>query len=182
MLHTIIAPNAGHPVVHHIGEGASVWGHAITASIAHLIQLNHEIELDYSLIGAGVVFQRTSGAAMLPHVLGENAVRLQVEKATFRRAAGNPQIGTGAIACVSIGDSCILKLWGHIAVDDSSMRWDHPMGSDRGITVPAIFTVSFWEVSRTAETRLSTLLRETAEKDRRIRDLEAIVALTVCSQ
>lgn len=182
MLQTIIAPNAGHPVVHHLAEGASVWGQAITASIAHLIQLSHEIDIDYSRIGAGVVFQRVSGIAMLPHVLGEKAVRLQVETTAFRKATGSPRTGIDAVAHIRIGDGCTLKLWGHIALEDPSLRLDHPLRYDRGMTTPAIFTLSFWEVSRTSDTRMSMPVHEMADKNRKIRELEAMVALAMCSQ
>lgn len=182
MLQTIIAPNAGHPVVHHLAEGASVWGQAITASIAHLIQLSHEIDIDYSRIGAGIVFQRVPGMAMLPHVLSEKAVRLQVETAAFRKVTGNLRTGTDAIAYVGIGDGCTLKLWGHIAVEGSSLPLDLAGRGDRGMTTPAVFALSFWEVSRTSDVRSSTLLHDVAEKDRKIRELEAVVALATCSQ
>ncbi|TXH85548.1 MAG: hypothetical protein E6Q77_00100 [Rhizobium sp.] len=182
MLQTIVAPNAGHPVVYNLAEGASVWGHVITPSIAHLIQLDREIAVDYSRVGAGVAFQSVSGTAMLPHVVDEKTVRLQAETTAFRDAAGNPQTGTDSILHVRASDDCTLKLWGQVAPEDPLLRGDHPIRADQGETIPVTFTLSFWEISRMPDARMTALLHAAAEKDRKIGKLEAQVALAMCSQ
>jgi hypothetical protein len=182
MLHSIVAPNVGHPIVHHFGEGAAVWGQAITPSVAHLVQGHREIVIDYSLVGPGIVFAVSSSVAMLPHILDTATFRLHADAAAFRHAANRPDASVDAVVRCEVGDDCVLKLWGRATAEDAILPWNQTVRTDRDATVPVLFKVSFWEISRLADARMRSMIKDAAEKDTRICELEARVALSACSQ
>ena len=181
MQHSIVCPNIGHSIVHHFGERAAVWGQAITPSIAHVVQANQELSIDYSRIRPGIVFESVSSIAKLPHVLDTSTFRIHAEASFFRQAAGRPAAVMDAVIQCDLGGDCTLKLWGRVAVEDPASN-DQLSRNDRGATLPVIFTLAFWEISRAADTRMQNMLKESAEKDLKIRELEAEVALAMCSQ
>ncbi|WP_192886489.1 hypothetical protein [Agrobacterium sp. LAD9] len=45
-----------------------------------------------------------------------------------------------------------------------------------------IIAAALWEISRTADARMEHMIRQVSEKDRKIRELELKVALSMCSQ
>ncbi|MGO8550108.1 hypothetical protein ACC732_36535, partial [Rhizobium ruizarguesonis] len=69
------------------GEGAAVWGQAITPSIAHLVQVHRELSIDYAQIRPGIVFETVPSIAMLPHVIDTSTFRIHVDAAVFRHTA-----------------------------------------------------------------------------------------------
>lgn len=182
MLHSIVAPNMGHPVVHHFGEGAAVWGQAVTPSVAHLVQTCRDIAIDYSRVGPGIVFEVVSGPATLPHVVDASTFRFHAEATAFRTAAGRPNSTIDVVLRCEVGDECSMKLWGRVSAENPALLWDRPFRRGQGITIPVLFTLSFWEISRTPDARMHRLIKDATEKDRRIRELEAQVALSMCAQ
>lgn len=184
MLQTVVCPNIGHSMVHHFGEGAAVWGQAITPSIAHLVQARHEVAIDYSRVRPGIVFEINRGVAILPHVTGFSTFRLHAEIAAFRHAAGRPTATVDVVVHCEAGAGCTLKLWGHVSAEDPAQQWEASGRTNRDITatIPVILAVTFWELSRAVDTRIDQLMRESAEKDRRIGELELKVALAMSAQ
>ncbi|MGV1761715.1 hypothetical protein ACQZ6F_32130 [Rhizobium sp. A22-96] len=184
MLQTVVCPNIGHSIIHHFDEGAAVWGQAITPSIAHLVQVHHEVAIDYTRVRPGIVFEVNRGVAMLPHVTGPSTFRLHAEAAAFRHAVGRPSTAVDVVVHCEVSAGCALKLWGRVTAEDPAQKWGTPGRADRDTTatIPVIFAVTFWEISRAVDTRLDQLMREAAEKDRRIGELESKVALAMCAQ
>lgn len=181
MQHSIVCPNIGHSIVHHFGEGATVWGQAITPSVAHLVQSHRELSINYSRIRPGIVFESVASVAKLPHVLDASAFRIHAESSFFRQTAGRPAGAIEAVIKCDVGGECTLKLWGRVTVEGSAWQ-DQPARNDRGSTLPVIFTVTFWEISREAGSQMQDLINQSAKKDRKIHELEAKVALAMCSQ
>jgi len=170
----------GHSIVHHFREGAAVWGQVITPSVAHLIQSHRELPIDFSRIRPGIVFEVETGFGMLPHVIDASTLRLHVGAAAFRHAAGRPEATVEAVTRLDVGGECSLKVWGRATAEEPLRR--DPSGSHNlASTVPVIFTVTFWEISRASDARFDQLLRESAEKDGEIQQLRAKVALAMCS-
>lgn len=174
MLQTIIAPNVGHPLVYHFCEGAAVWGSCFTPSIAHFVQSAQTIEVEYSRTGAGVLFQHVVGQGSFAHVIDEQSLRLQIEGKPFRNAAGGSQGGTEARLVHHIGSDCWLKLWGHVSAGGLSADV-----SDTDI-ISIFFRLAFWEIGRPVHD--DVVPQQIAERDKRIRELEAKVALSMSSQ
>ncbi|PKA39926.1 hypothetical protein N2599_29290 (plasmid) [Rhizobium sullae] len=184
MLQSITCPNIGHAIVHHFGEGAAVWGQAITPSIAHLVQAHRELAIDYSRIRPGIVFETVSSVAMLPHVIDGSTFRIHVESTAFRRTVVRREAAVEAFVRCDTGAGCTLKLWGRVATESPSQQSDQLAAIDdrTAATVPVIFTVTFWEISRAPDARMEQMIKEVSEKDRKIRELELKVALSMCSQ
>jgi hypothetical protein len=184
MLQTVVCPNIGHSIVHHFDEGAAVWGQAITPSIAHLVQAHREVAIDYTRTRPGIVFEVNRGVAMLPHVTGPSTFRLHAEAAAFRHAAGRPATAVEVAVHCEVSAGCALKLWGRVTAEDPAQHWGASGRPHHNIaaTIPVIFVVTFWEISRAADTCVDQLMRETAEKDRRIEELESKIALVMCAQ
>ncbi|NKK82270.1 hypothetical protein [Rhizobium leguminosarum] len=184
MLQSITCPNIGHAIVHHFGEGAAVWGQTITPSVAHLVQAQRELAIDYSRIRPGIVFETVSSVAMLPHVIDGSTFRVYVESTAFRRTVVRREAALEAFIRCDAGAECTLKLWGRVATESPSQQSDHLTAIDHKVaaTLPVIFTVTFWEISRAPDARMEQMLKEVSEKDRKIRELEAKVALSMCPQ
>lgn len=185
MLQTIIAPNAGHQMVYHFADGAAVWGQAIMPSIAHFLQTNRDIAIDYSRIGAGIVFEALPGTAMFPHVIDAKRLRLHAEAEAFRHAIGRPDASVEATLRCRLGNECVLKLWGRVCAEEPLAHDKTSAFAEQGTdstTVPVVFTVTFWEISRAAEATMRTMATDIAEKNNRIRELELKVAASMCSQ
>ncbi|WP_107676102.1 hypothetical protein [Agrobacterium sp. LAD9] len=184
MLQSITCPNIGHAIVHHFGEGAAVWGQTITPSIAHLVQAQRELAIDYSRIRPGIVFETVSSVAMLPHVIDGSTFRVHVESTAFHRTVGRRDAAVEAFVRCDAGAESTLKLWGRVATESPSQQSDQLATiDDKAVaTVPVIFTVTLWEISRAPDARMEQMIREISEKDRKIRELEGKVALSMCSQ
>lgn len=181
MLHSIVCPSMGHSIIHHFGEGAAVWGQVITPSIAHLIQSQRELPIDFSRVRPGIVFEAETGVAMLPHVIDVSALRLHVGVATFRHAAGRSGAAIDAVVRVDVGGDCTLKVWGRATAEDP-LRQEQFGARDTASAIPVIFNVTFWEISRASDNSSDELRRSSAEKDREIQRLRSQVALAMCSQ
>lgn len=184
MLQTVVCPNIGHSIVHHFDEGAAVWGQAITPSIAHLVQAHHEVAIDYTRVRPGIVFEVNRGVAMLPHVTGPSTFRLHAEATAFRNATGRLATPVDVVVHCEVSAGCMLKLWGRVTAEDPAQQWGASGRAHHNIaaTIPVMFTVTFWEISRAVDTRVDRLMRESAEKDRRIEELESKLALAMCAQ
>ena len=182
MQHSVVCPNIGHSIVHHFREGAAVWGQAITPSIAHLVQARSELALDYSRIRPGIVFETVPSIAVLPHVINASTFRIHADANVFRHIAGHSGAAIEATLHCDAGAECLLKLWGRVEAEDGDARQDRLPNGNGNATVAVLFTVSFWEISRAAGPRMQTMIRESENKDRKIRELELKVALAVCSQ
>jgi hypothetical protein len=182
MLNSVVTPNRGHPVVYYFASGAAVWGQAITPSIAHLVQTQRWIAIDYARIAPGIVFQIVSGQVMTPHVIDQSTFRLHADAATLRQAMSSPEATPDAVLRCEVGDACALKLWGRVSKDEQAPPWDPQSHDGAAMTVPIIFTVTFWEIAPSSEAQIRNLTREVAEKDRLIRELTGKVALAMCSQ
>lgn len=184
MLQTVVCPNIGHSIVHHFGEGAAVWGQAITPSIAHLVQAHSEVAIDYSRVRPGIIFEINRGIAKLPHVISSSTFRLHAEAAAFRHATGRQEAAVDVVVHCEVGANCTLKLWGRVTAEDPAQHWGAPGRAhhDTAATIPVIFVVTFWEICRALDTRVDQLVRESAEKDRRIGELESKLALAMCAQ
>ena len=181
MLYSIVCPSMGHSIIHHFGEGAAVWGQVITPSIAHLIQSRRELPIDFSRVRPGIVFEVETGVAMLPDVIDASALRLHVGAAAFCHAAGWSGAAVEALARVDIGGDCTLKVWGR-ATAENPLQQDQFRIRGVASTTPIIFTVTFWEISRASDSTFDQLRRESADKDREIKQLRSQVALAMCSQ
>lgn len=182
MLQTITAPNIGHPIVYHFSEGASAWGQAIGPSVAHLLQRDRRLLISYSRVGAGVTIQQVSGHARLGNIIDDRSVRLEVDAREFHQVHGSAQTRSDArISCDVEGD-CKLNLWGHLIADRPSQTSGSHLLPDESAETPAIFQVDFWEINRPGSDTISNLLADIAAKDRKIRELEAKVAFSMCSQ
>ncbi|SCB49886.1 hypothetical protein GA0061101_13160 [Rhizobium lusitanum] len=182
MQHSVVCPSIGHSIVHHFGEGAAVWGQAITPSIAHLVQVHRELAIDYSQIRPGIVFDTVPSIAMLPHVIDTSTFRLHADAAVFRHTAGRSGTAMEAVLRCDAGGECSLKLWGRVVAEDGVQQPDQLSPTGGGSTLPVLFTVAFWEISRATDARMQSMITESAEKDRKIRELEATIALAMCSQ
>lgn len=181
MLHSVVCPNMGHAIVHHFGEGAAVWGQVITPSIAHLLQSESELPIDFSRVRPGIVFEVETAGALLPHVIDASTLRVHVGTTAYRHAAGRADATVEAVVRIDVGSECTLKVWGRATAENPAPQ--EPAGlRESAPTTPVIFKVTFWEISRANDARFDQLVRETAEKDREIRDLRAQVALAMCSQ
>ncbi|MCX8279267.1 hypothetical protein OSJ77_03640 [Phyllobacterium sp. 0TCS1.6C] len=178
MLQSAISPNIGHAIVHHFGEGAAVWGRALTPSIAHAIQGSRTLTIDYSLVHPDTAFETVSSGAMLPHVINDSKFRVHVESSAFRRCAGRHGALTEALVRCDAGAECILKLWGTVVAESSPQQSDDEFAD----TVPVIFAVTFWEISLARDLRMEQMLMELSERDKKIRELELKVALSMCSE
>jgi hypothetical protein len=121
---------------------------------------------------------------MLPHVTGPSTFRLHAEAAAFRHAAGRPATAVEVAVHCEVSAGCALKLWGRVTAEDPAQHWGASGRPHHNIaaTIPVIFVVTFWEISRAADTCVDQLMRETAEKDRRIEELESKIALVMCAQ
>ncbi|QWW71295.1 hypothetical protein KQ933_21745 (plasmid) [Rhizobium sp. WYJ-E13] len=181
MLHSVVCPSMGHAIVHHFGDGAAVWGQMITPSIAHLIQSHRDFPIDFSRVRPGIVFEVETAGALLPHVIDASTLRVHVGATAFRHAAGRTDATVEAVARIDVGGDCTLKVWGKATAEEPS-RQEQSRSHDPASATPIIFTVTFWEIARATEARFDQLLRESAEKDREIRQLRAQVALAMCSQ
>lgn len=178
MLHAIVTPNVGRPVVHHFQEGAAVWGQEITPSIAHIVQLEKELPIGYSRVAPGIVFEIVTGAVFMPHVIDSKHFRFHADMAAFHQAGGALGSELSAVLSCDVGADCMLKLWGNIASERSNTV-SRVEPNDRGMTLPVSFRVTFWEIARFPAPRM----RYTdALKGDRIQSLEAKVALSMCSQ
>jgi hypothetical protein len=183
VLHSFACPDIGHSIAHHFGEGAAVWGQTLTPSIAHLLQAHNELTIDYARVGPGIVFSADKGSVMLPYVLDTASFRLHAETSAFRHAAGHPSATVEAAIAFDVGAGCTLKIWGRVAMEASARDWKPAsMTNESTHTVPVIFALAFWEISKGADARMAQIIRESAEKDRKIRELESRVALAMCSQ
>lgn len=184
MLQTIVCPNVGHSIIHHFGEGAGVWGQAITPSVAYLVQRHRELAIEYLRVRPGIVFEIDKSLALSPHVIDSSAFRLHVETVAFRHATGRSGLAIDAMIGIDIGADCSLKLWGRVSMEAAAQGSESLTGADdeAGRTIPIIFTVTFWEIARATDARLREMERVSAEKDRKIRELESKVAMSNCSQ
>ncbi len=181
MLHSIVCPSMGHSIIHHFAEGAAVWGQVITPSIAHLIQSQRELSIDFSRVRPGIVFEAETGVAMLPHVIDASTLRLHIGTTAFRNAAGRPDATIEVVVRIDVGGDCTLKIWGR-ATAENPLRQEQSRAHDTAPTIPVIFNVTFWEISRASDSNFDHLRRESAEKDREIQRLRAQIALAMCSQ
>jgi len=181
MLHSIVCPSMGHSIIHHFGEGAAVWGQVITPSIAHLIQSQRELSVDFSRVRPGIVFEAETGIAMLPHVIDASALRLHVGAVAFRHAAGRSSAAIDAVVRIDVGGDCTLKVWGRATAEDQ-LRLEQFGARDAASTIPVIFNLTFWEISRASDSSFDELRRDSADKDREIQQLRSQVALAMCSQ
>ena len=181
MLHSVVCPSMGHAIVHHFGDGAAVWGQVITPSIAHLLQSERNFPIDFSRVRPGIVFEVETARALLPHVIDASTLRVHAGTTAYRRAAGRADATVEAVIRVDVGGDCTLKVWGR-ATAESPAPQETASISNPASTTPMIFKVTFWEISRANDARFDQLLRESAEKDREIRELRAQVALAMCSQ
>ncbi|WP_105402502.1 hypothetical protein [Neorhizobium sp. T7_12] len=184
MLQSITCPNIGHAIVHHFGEGAAIWGQAITPSIAHLVQTQRALAIDFSRIRHGIVFETVSSVAMLPHVIDGSTFRIHVESTAFRRTIVRREAAVEAFVRCDTGAGCTLNIWGRVATESPSQQSDQlaAIEDKTAATVPVIFTVTFWEISRAPNARMEQMIRQVSEKDRKIRELELKLALSMCSQ
>jgi hypothetical protein len=183
MLQSITCPNTGQAVVGHFGKSAAVWGRTITPSIAHLVQTQRELAIDYSRIHSGIVLENASSVAMLPHVIDESTFRIHAESMAFHPFVATREAAEAFVSC-DAGAECTLKLWGCVATE-SPLQQSNQLADiydKTATTIPVIFTVTFWEISRSADIRMEQMIREGAEKDCKIRELELKVALSMCSQ
>ncbi|KAA1177173.1 hypothetical protein FP026_25055 [Rhizobium tropici] len=181
MLHSIVCPSIGHSIIHHFGEGAAVWGQVITPSIAHLIQSQRELPIDFSRVRPGIVFEVETAAAMLPHVIDASTLRLHVGATPFRHTAGRPYATIESVVRIDVGGDCTLKVWGRATAEDRLLQ-EQSRTRDAASTIPVIFTVTFWEISRASDSSFDQLRRESADKDREIQRLRSQVTLAMCSQ
>jgi len=181
MLHSVVCPSMGHAIVHHFGEGAAVWGQVITPSIAHLLQSERELPIDFSRVRPGIVFEVETAGAMLPHVIDASTLRVHVGTTAYRHAAGRADVPVEAVIRVDVGGDCMLKVWGRATAANPSPQ--EPAGiPNSASTTPIVFKVTFWEISRLIDARVDQLLRDSADKDREIQQLRTQVALAMCSQ
>jgi hypothetical protein len=171
----------GHSITHHFAEGAAVWGQVITPSIAHLIQSQRELPIDFSRVRPGIVFEAETGVAMLPHVIDASALRLHVGTTAFRHAAGRSSAAIDAVVRIDVGGDCTLKVWGRATAEDP-LRLEQFGARDAASTIPVIFNLTFWEISRASDSSFDELRRDSADKDREIQRLRSQVALAMCSQ
>ena len=184
MMHALIAPNLGHPVVHHFGDGASVWGSAITPTVSHVVQNKGAVALEYTGIRPGIVFDAVSLPLSSLHVEDTSTIRLEADMAALRRAGLTEKLPLAALICIETENGCLLKMWGDL-IAESSLASDRKSVASKDSTALALvpFKVTFWEISGfTRDASTVELRRLVAEKDRRIRELEAKVALANCSQ
>lgn len=181
MLHSVVCPSVGHAIVHHFGEGAAVWGQVITPSIAHLLQSERDFPIDFSRVRPGIVFEVETARALLPHVIDASTLRVHVGTTAYRHAAGRADGTVEAVVRIDVGGDCTLKVWGRATAENPAPQEPASI-SNPASTTPIVFKVTFWEISRANDARFDQLLRETAEKDREIRELRAQVALAMCSQ
>lgn len=181
MLHSVVCPSMGHAIVHHFGDGAAVWGQVITPSIAHLLQSESELPIDFSRVRPGIVFEVERAGALLPHVIDVSTLRVHVGTTAFRHAAGRADATVEAVIRVDIDGDCTLKVWGRATAESPAPQ--EPAGlREPASTTPVVFKVTFWEISRANDARFDQLLLEAAEKDREIQELRAQVALAMSSQ
>jgi hypothetical protein len=181
MLHSVVCPSMGHAIIHHFGEGAAVWGQVITPSIAHLLQSERELRIDFSQVRPGIVFEVETAGALLPHVIDASTLRVHVGTTAYRHAAGRADATVEAVVRIDVGGDCTLKVWGRAMAENPSPQEPASIHNPAS-TTPMIFKVTFWEISRANDARFDQLLRESAEKDREIQRLRAQVALAMCSQ
>lgn len=184
MLQTIVCPNVGHSIVHHFDEGAAAWGRALTPSIAHLLQCQLELSIDYTRVRPGIVFDTHKGGASLPHIIDTSTFRLEADIGAFRHAVGQPGASVDASITIDVGPDCLLKFWGSVALAVPIASWNRAMIGDGGAaqTIPVHFTLAFWEISHALDSRHERIMRKVAEKDQRIRELEDRLAMSMCSQ
>ncbi|TCR79578.1 hypothetical protein [Rhizobium sp. BK376] len=181
MLHSIVCPSMGHSIIHPFAEGAAVWGQVITPSIAHLIQSQRELPIDFSRVRPGIVFEVETGVAMLPHVIDASTLRLHVETSAFRHGTARPDASVEAVVRIDVGGDCTLKVWGKARAEEPTQR-EQSRNRNLTSTTPVILAITFWEISRAPDARFDHLLRESAKNDREIRQLRSQVALAMCSQ
>lgn len=178
MLHAIATPNVGRPIVHHLQDGAAVWGQRITPSVAHIIQIQKELAIGYSRVAPGIVFECVAGTVLMPHVIDPSRLRLHADAAVFRRACGGCASSIDAVLHCDVGVNCRLKLWGAVIAAEIAASVSLQSG-DCSITLPVVFTVTFWEIAHSSQSQMSGV---DTEKDERINLLESKVALSMCSQ
>lgn len=178
MLHAIATPNVGRYIVHHLQEGAAVWGQRITPSVAHIIQIHKELGIGYSRVAPGIVFESVTGTVLMPHVIDQSRLRLHADAAVFRRARGGCAGNIDAVLHCDVGVDCRLKLWGTVTAEETAVVVSAQTG-DCGITVPVAFTVTFWEIAHSLQSQMQGV---DTEKDQRIKVLESRVAMSMCSQ
>lgn len=181
MLHSVVCPSIGHAIVHHFGEGAAVWGQLVTPSIAHLLQSERELTINFSRVRPGIVFEVETAGALLPHVIDASTLRVHVRTTAYRYAAGRAAAAVEAVVRIDVGGDCMLKIWGRATVENPSPQEPASI-SEAASTTPIIFKVTFWEISRANDARFDQLLRQSVEKDREIQQLRAQIALAMCSQ
>jgi hypothetical protein len=121
---------------------------------------------------------------MLPHVIDGSTFRIHVESTAFRRTVVRREAALEAFIRCDAGAECTLKLWGRVATESPSQQSDRLAAIDdkTATTMPVIFTVTFWEISRASDARMEQMIGQVSEKDRKIRELELKVALSMCSQ
>lgn len=181
MMHSIVCPSMGHAIVHHFGEGAAAWGQVITPSIAHLVQSQREIPIYFSRVRPGIVFEVETGIAMLPHVMDASTLRLHIGTTAFRHATGRPDATVETFIRLNVDSDCTLKFWGRASAEGPTGQ--EPSGKpEMASTVPVVFSVTFWEISRADDARFDQLQRESTAKDQEIQQLRAQVVLAMCSQ
>lgn len=74
-----------------------------------------------------------------------------------------------AFVSYDTGAECTLKLWGCVATE-SPLQQSNQLADiydKTATTIPVIFTVTFWEISRSADIRMEQMIRGGAEKDRK---------------
>ena len=120
MLHSVVCPSMGHAIVHNFGEGAAVWGQVITPSIAHLLQSERELPIDFSRVRPGIVFEVETAGALLPHVIDASTLRVHVGTTAYRHAAGRGDATVEAVVRIDVGGDCTLKVWGSTTAENPS--------------------------------------------------------------
>jgi len=182
MLHSVVCPSAGHAIVHHFGEGAAVWGQLITPSIAHLLQSERELEIDFSLVRPGIVFEVERAGAFLSHIIDASTLRVDVGPSAYRHAAAGRASGTiEAVVHIEVGGDCILKVWGKATADNPTPQKLASIREPASAT-SVTFNITFWEISRRKDARSDQLQRELVQKDGEIQELRAQVSLAMSSQ
>jgi hypothetical protein len=166
--------HSGRGVVRLFGEGTSPWGQTLNPSLAHFIQLQRSL----SIACPDAPLQATTGLGTLPHVMAPSTIRLHVDAEVSLAVRRAPGRSIGAILRCSVGDGCDLTIWGGLELEMPGKRREPALAS---AMTPALFSLAFWCVSRSPDDALSLFVAPT-DKEARIRELEALAALSRCAQ
>lgn len=157
-------------------EGGTAWGHLMVQEIGRMLEAGTDFVVRYTSVAATDIFEAVIGTAEDVQVVDGDTLSLKARDHQLRTALGTSAADVPAIIQCTIDHGYTLKLWGRVRDRD-----EHSAHAGLRDYTMIVFNLTFWELSRSADDDLTVQCHNDA-RDRRIKALEAQVALSTLSQ